>query len=159
MSERSRTSTTRILARSIAYGVVCGAALGVVSMALLVVSWSLLQMSAMSLSGLLIYGMPAGLVGGVVGLFVGLFGGVALAVTGVAGPGNERMARPVAGVAAAIPFLVLAVPTLTSTPEAEAWVIGGWLWLVVVALMSGATGAFVGPRVAGLEPCRRSAER
>jgi hypothetical protein len=157
MSEPSRTSAPRILARSIGYGTVCGAALGIASVAVLVLPLSLLAKDPVGLAYVVIYAPSAGIVGGVVGLFVGLFGGVALAVTGVADAGNERMARPVAGVAAAIPFLALAAAALADGPGAEAWVTGSWLWLFVVALMSGATGAFVGPRVVGFERNRRPA--
>jgi hypothetical protein len=158
MSERSRTSAPRILARSVGYGVICGVALGIASVAVLVAPLSLLAKDPAGMGDFVTYAPAAGIVGGIVGVFVGLFGGVALAVTGVADPGNEGMARPVAGVSAALPFLVLALPALTNSPEAEAWVIGGWLWSVVVALMSGATGALVGPRVMGFEPARRSVD-
>ncbi|HWF41119.1 MAG TPA: hypothetical protein VN683_03440 [Acidothermaceae bacterium] len=131
---------------------------GIVSMALLVLSWWLLQMNAVGLGYAVIYCIPAGIFGSWVGLFVGLFGGVALAVTGVADPGNEGMARPVAGVAAAIPFLALAAAGLADGSGAEGWVLGGWVWWFVVGLMSGAAGAFVGPRVVGFERERRPAE-
>jgi hypothetical protein len=158
MSERSRTSAPRILARSIGYGALCGLALGIASVVVLVVPLALLEKDPAGMGDVVVFAPVAGIVGGIIGLFVGLFGGVSLIVTGVTDPGNERLARPVAGVAAAVPFLALAAAALADGPGAEAWVTGGWLWLSVVALMSGATGAFVGPRVVGFERDRRPAD-
>jgi hypothetical protein len=158
MPERSRTSVPRIFARSIGFGVVCGTALGVASVAALLIPLSILATDPGVLGDVVIYAPWAGIVGGVIGLLVGLFGGVALIVTGAADPGNEGLARPVAGVAAAVPFLALAAASVTDHPGDDAWVISGWLWLLVVAVMSGATGAVVGPRVVGLESHVQSAD-
>lgn len=158
MSERSRMSASRILTRSIGYGAICGVALGVASVVVLVVPLSLLANDPAGVGDVVIFAPVAAVVGGIVGLFVGLFGGVALIVTGVTDPGNERLARPVAAVSVAVPFLALAAAELADGPGEEAWVTGGWLWLFVVALMAGATGAFVGPRVVGFEGDRRPAD-
>jgi hypothetical protein len=157
VSGRSRSSAPRILARAIGYGALCGLALGIASVVVLVVPLALLANDPAGIGDVVIFAPVAGIVGGVIGLFVGLFGGVALIVTGATDPGNEGLARPVAAVAAAAPFLALVAAALADGPGAPVWETGSWLWLLVVALMAAATGAFVGPRVVRLERDRRPA--
>jgi hypothetical protein len=144
----------RVVLRGVGYGVVCGAALGVASVAVL-----LLVAYPSELGFVVVCAPYAALVGGVVGAFVGLFGGLVVVVVGAAMPGNERLARPVAGVAAAVPIFVLAMWTFSVRSGADPWVLSGWLWWLVVAVMSGAAGAAVGPRVVGGRRDRLPARR
>jgi cytochrome bd-type quinol oxidase subunit 2 len=131
----------RLFARALGYGAGCGAMLGVASVALLVRQLG-------DLVFVVVYTPYAVLVGGVVGSVVGLLAGAALVIAEADMPANEHRARPVSGAVAGVLILGFALWALALDPEAAPWEMGGWLWWFAVAVMSGVTGAAVGPRVA-----------
>jgi hypothetical protein len=143
MSRNARGYTGAVLvARSVGFGVMHGAVLGVAAFALVTVyPWD------WDLGGFIAFALVAAVVGAMVGAVVGLLCGTVLVVAGPVAIGDRRSVRRLARVAAGSPFVLLAA--LASENGAEGWELSGWLWWLVVAAMACATAAAIGPHVVG----------
>jgi hypothetical protein len=153
MSPDNRGSGIGVLvARSIGFGFLGGAALGVAGLILASIPWavSTLQFPTFPLLLLALYGgliiaLYAAAIGSFIGMVVGLWCGLVLLVAGRRATGDRRAVRGIAGVATGSPFAVLAVRAWAeSAPEPA---LSGWL--LIVAAMAAATGAAIAPHVVG----------
>jgi hypothetical protein len=132
-----------LVARSIGFGALSGAALGVAGLAVLgVYPWG--PEALVAFPALAVY---AAVVGAVLGALVGLWCGAVLVVVGPMATADRHTVRGVASVAAGIPFVVLAA--LAAENGAQGWEVSGWLWWLVVAAMAAVSGAAIGSHVVG----------
>lgn len=153
MTPNTRGSSAAVLmARSVGFGFLGGAVLGVAGLIVAAIPWALgtLQFPSLSLFLLALYGavviaLYAAAIGAFVGTLVGLWCGVVLAVAGRRATGDRRTVRRIAGVATAIPFVGLTVHVWAD--GAPWFAFGGWL--LIVAAMAAATGAAIAPHVVG----------
>jgi hypothetical protein len=133
-----------LVARSIGFGVLSGMVLGVAGLGVLAMS----PFDLWALPVFVIVAPFAVVIGGVVGGLVGLFCGVVLAVAGPEATGDRDKVRVIAGTAAGVPFLALAL-WQASQVGTTAWSEGGWLWWLVVTAMACMAAAAIGPHVVG----------
>jgi hypothetical protein len=143
-----------LVARSIGFGFLSGAVLGVAGLIVAAIPWALgsLQFPSFPMLLLLLYGgvmiaLCAAAIGSFIGTVVGLWCGAVLVVVGRRASGDRRAVRRVAGVATGSPFVVLAVLAVLAWDNGTAAYLGGWL--LAVAAMAAATGAAIAPHVVG----------
>jgi hypothetical protein len=136
-----------LLARSIGFGFVSGATLGVASLVILSLHPWHVDSAWEVVGDLVLLSLYAAPIGSATGAFVGLCSGVALVVAGPAALGRRRSVRRIAGVATGSPFVVLAALAVLAWDNGTAAYLGGWL--LAVAVMAAATGAAIAPHVVG----------
>jgi hypothetical protein len=136
-----------LVVRSIGFGFLSGAALGVASLVLLGLDPWCVSSAWEFVGDLVLLGLYAAPIGSVIGTFVGLCCGIALAVAGPAALGRRRSVQRIAGIAAGTPFVLLAA--IAAENGGQPWGLSGWLWWLLVAPMAAATGAAIGPHVVG----------
>jgi hypothetical protein len=132
-----------LVVRSIGFGFVSGAALGLASLVLLSARPWHVDSAWEVVGDLVLLGLYAAPVGSAIGTFVGLCCGVAFVIAGPAALGRRRSVRRIAGIGAGTPFVLLA--TVAAANTGQAW----WLSWLLVAPMAAATGAAIGPHVVG----------
>ena len=153
MSPNTRGYTAGILvARSIGFGFIGGAVLGVAGLIVASFPWALrslqfpsFPMLLLALYGGVIIALYAAAIGSFIGTVVGLWCGVVLVVAGRRATGDRRAVRGIAGVVTGSPFVVLAVRAWANGAPDSA--LGGWL--LIVAAMAAATGTAIAPHVVG----------
>lgn len=147
-----RYSSAAVVARSIGFGFLGGAVLGVGGLVVASIPWAVrtlrfpsLPLLLLALYGAVIIALYAAAVGSVIGTLMGLWCGVVFVVAGRRATGDRRAVQRIAGVATGIPFLGFAVhASATDTPNSA---LAGWL--LIVAAMAATTGAAIGPHVVG----------
>jgi hypothetical protein len=137
-----------VVLRSVGFGFLGGGVLGVAGLVILSVPPWHVDSAWEFVGDLVLLGVYAAIAGSVIGSLVGLFCGAVLVAAGPTVTGARRRLRVVAGVAAGTPITAVAAWQVMSWGS-RTWSLGGWLWWLVVAAMSAATGAAIGPHVVG----------
>lgn len=132
-----------LVARSIGFGFVSGATLGVASLVLLSLRPWHVDSAWEVVGDLVLLSLYAAPIGSVIGAVVGLCCGIALAVAGPKALGRRRIVRRIASITAGTPFVLVA--TIAARNTGQAW----WLWWLLAAPMAAVTGAAIGPHVVG----------
>ena len=132
-----------LVARSMGFGFVSGATLGVASVVLLSLHPWHYDSAWEYVGDLVLLSLYAAPIGSIIGAFVGLCCGVTLAVAGPSALGRRRTVRRTASITAGTPFVLLA--TIAAGNTRQAW----WLLWLLAAAMAAATGAAIGPHVVG----------